>query len=146
MDIRPNPGLAFAMRDPRTASVRRLTALIQVAALMLSLGLQFGVSLCPPGMDMGMDMDMSIVVEGGDDTGHHDDGSACPFAGSPNEDGRTTCPFAVGGVGPCGTTVPAPSAMIASVALAGSSQLFTIARVSGHKDVIPKLQLPPPRA
>ena len=138
------------MREPHLTPVHRLTASIQLAALVLSLGLQFGVSLCPPGMDRGMDMDMPMVAEAGgvpsDDSAHHNNGSACPFAGSPTQDGGTTCPFALDGIGPCGTTVPAPSAVIASITPARVGQFITLARVSGHTDVPPHVHLPPPRA
>ena len=50
------------MSNPRLRAARRLKAMPLLTALMLSVGLAFQASLCPPGMDMGSEMEMTMGV------------------------------------------------------------------------------------
>ena len=141
------------MRHSRSTAVRRLKALPQIAALLLSLGLGFQASLCPPGMDMGMDMDEEMSMPAGvlslatvDPAVRHQAGLHCVFAASYNEDGQTTCPFALNGTGPCGTTVPAAAVLVWMPPQVLASQLSLVSNPSGHTDPYTQVTLPPPRA
>lgn len=137
------------MIGSRFTVVRRSMALPQLAALLLSLGLGFQASLCPPGMDMGMEMSMpggDVSGTTGDQSMGHRAGLHCVFDGSTNEDGRATCPFAVGGIGPCGTTVPAAGVLVATPAPVLSSGFSLVSDPSGHTDPLTQVLLPPPRA
>lgn len=129
--------------------VRRTVAWPQLVALLLSLGLGFQVSVCPPGMDTGMEMPMPMdagsPVALGQSPGDAS-GMECPFSGLLDEDGRASCPLAVGGIGPCGTNAPVPSE---SVTVVSSLSLRVFAHTSvpsGHEDFSLAIQLPPPRA
>lgn len=116
-------------------------AMAQLLALLLSLGLSFEVSACPPGMDTGMEMPMPAAGE------HHvRDGMDCPFGGAMDEDGRANCPLAVGGIGTCGTNAPTPGhfveAALPEAFAAPPLVSATVARLDYSADV----QLPPPRS
>jgi hypothetical protein len=134
------------------AIVRRSVALPQVLALVLSLGLGVRSSLCPPGMDMGMEMDMNMSMPAGgssdmadDSAMGHEAGRHCGSAGSVDDDGRTTCPFALGGIGPCGTTVPAPGLAMVGPTPVFSEGFASVTEPSGHIDPSAQVNLPPPR-
>ena len=132
-----------------TARVRHLFALPQLAALLLSLGLELEVSLCPPGMHMGMEMPMSADARFPETVQHgpgEDRGMDCPFDGSLDDERRATCPLAVGGIGPCGTSAPAPGGLVAAPRQIPLSELAYVSGTSGHADFSESVQLPPPRA
>ena len=123
---------------PFTRSTRGLMALLQLAALAVSLGVGVVVSQCPPGMDMGMDMSTAI------DAAPHGPGN-CPFGGSMNEEGDMSCPLAIGGIGPCGTGAVASSDPVMSLALAPPARFVEVSRETGHSDGFRAIHLPPPR-
>jgi hypothetical protein len=131
------------------ARVRRVVALPQLTALLLSLGLGFEVSACPPGMDMGMEMPMPMdaasrtTLENGPG---EDRAMDCPFGGSLDAQGRTTCPLAVGGIGPCGTSAPAPAELVTVGPPLLPSVFTDVSTTSAHADFSVTIQLPPPRA
>ncbi len=131
------------------ACVRRLVALPQLTALLLSLGLGFEVSVCPPGMDMGMEMPMPMdaasrtALEQGPG---EDQGMDCPFSGSLDDEGRASCPLAVGGVGPCGTSAPAPTELATAPREIPLSVFAYVSATSAYADFFKTVQLPPPRA
>lgn len=122
------------MRLP--APTRTLMALPQLAALLISLAVGYEVSLCPPEMDMGMDM--SVASEAGD-AGHMD----CPFGGSMNEEGDMSCPLAVGG--PCGTSVGLANTHTASLPIDLAASVAELPRDSGRSEWFRPILLPPPR-
>jgi hypothetical protein len=129
-------------------AARRLSALPQIAAWLLSLGFGFEVSACPPGMDMGMDMPMSLQVAPamGDDHGGMGSGMDCPFGGSMDDEGRAGCPFAVGGIGPCGTSTTAPAALATDIRSMPLAVFGYVSAVSEHTDFFESVRHPPPRA
>jgi hypothetical protein len=132
-----------------TSSARRLIALPQLAAWLITLGLGFEVSACPPGMDTGMDMPMSVTMEDhGSMEGHPHPGSGmdCPFSGSMDDSGQGHCPLAVGGVGVCvGASASSPSVSVAVLPAAsvGTPSPSFVAR--WLPDYATEIQLPPPR-
>jgi hypothetical protein len=70
----------------------------------------------------------------------------CPFGGSTDDEGDTSCPLAVGGTGPCGTSVAAAQDQAVILSL---SPLARVVHVSGdmlHPDGFRAINLPPPRA
>ena len=135
---------------PRSRARRRLLALPLVVGLALSWAVEVGASLCTSATAMADDADMRMpmhtaaadVMEGGlEHQGEHGN-PACP----PVDDADTPlCPFAVGGTGPCGTTVPAPgvATLIPQIALERSFRVDE--RVSAAADRSPSIPLPPPR-
>jgi hypothetical protein len=132
-----------------TCSARRLIALPQLAAWLITLGLGFEVSACPPGMDTGMDMPMSVTMEDRESVeGHPHPGSGmdCPFSGSMDDSGQGHCPLAVGGIGVCvgaGASTPGVSVAVIPAASVGElSQVFVARWRPSHA---PEIQLPPPR-
>ncbi len=128
--------------------VRRLMALPQLAALTLSFGLAFEASLCPPGMDTGMEMSMPMgagLSTGSDRFAGQQADLHCVFSASTDQDGRTTCPFAVGGVGPCGTTMPTPGVGLAVPSPIIVSGMRLVSNPHTHTDPFTPIQLPPPR-
>ncbi len=128
---------------------RRVVALPQLTALLLSLGLGFELSACPPGMDMGMEMPMPINAASRATLEHgpgEDRAMDCPFGGSLDAQGRTTCPLAVGGIGPCGTSAPAPAELVTAGPPLLPSVFTYVSTISGHADFSQTIQLPPPRA
>ena len=146
-------GVDTSMMHSRRTAIHRLKVLPQIAALLLSVGLGFQASLCPPGMDMGMDMDKEMSMPAGalspatvDSAVGHQAGLHCVFAASNNEDGQATCPFALNGSGPCGTTVSASAAVICMPLRVASSQFSLVSNPSGHTDPFRQVNLPPPRA
>ena len=131
------------------ARVRRVIALPQLTALLLSLGLGFELSACPPGMDMGMEMSMSMDAASRTTLEHgpgEDRAMDCPFGGSLDAQGRTTCPLAVGGIGPCGTSASAPAELVTAGRPLPLSVFTYVSATSGHADFSKTIQLPPPRA
>lgn len=124
------------MQPPRLT--RGLMALPQLAALALSLGIGLEVSLCPPGMDMGMSMDMSAqeTTQGPMD---------CPFAATDGEHGMS-CALAVGGIGPCGTSAAAPTTPTIMPTVFPAKHFVETSVLTGHADVPRTIKLPPPRA
>lgn len=130
--------------------VRRRTALLLLGAWLLVLGLGFEVSACPPGMDTGMEM--AMPTDGGgqaSEDGHAPTtgGMECPFGGVMDDEGRTSCPLAVGGIGVCagaGATSPSEAASFASLNWADEAPLVVLA-ASGPSPTT-EIQLPPPRA
>jgi hypothetical protein len=127
------PTMIFTLRT------RRLLGLLQLAGVLVSLGVGLQVSRCPPGMDSGMDMPMTADAG---DAGHQE----CPFMGSPNEQGDMSCPLAVGGIGPCGTSSVAPARQIVDQFLGAPSMFIETPRDSGRSDGFRAIHLPPPRA
>ena len=111
-------------------------ALPQLAALALSLGIGLEVSLCPPGMDMGMDMAAQETTHGPMD---------CPFASTGGEHGMS-CALAVGGIGPCGTSAAAPPTPTVMPTVFPAQNLVETSVLTGHTDVPRTIKLPPPRA
>lgn len=113
-------------------------ALPQLAALLLSLAVGYEVSLCPPGMDMGMDM--SVAAEAGG-AGHMD----CPFGGSMTEEGDMSCPLAPGGAGPCGTSVGVANTHTATLPIDVAARVAQLPCDSGRSEWFRPILLPPPR-
>ncbi len=113
-------------------------ALLQLAALAVSLGVGVVVSQCPPGMDMGMDMSLAT------DAAPHGPGD-CHFAGSMNDEGDTSCPLAVGGIGPCGTSAVASSDPVMSLAITPPARFAEVSHETGYSDGFRAIHLPPPR-
>lgn len=124
------------MRLP--ALTRSLMALPQLAALPLSLAVGHEVALCPPGMDMGMEM--SVASEAGG-PGHMD----CPFSGSLDEEGDMSCPLAVGGAGPCGTSVGVANTHSTTLPIDLAVRVAALPRDSGRYEWFRPILLPPPR-
>ena len=138
-----------------TRTIRRLKAAPQLAALGLSLAVGFQASLCPPGMDMGMEMsagmDMAgpaadLPMPGAARAQRHAAGLHCVFGSSMDGDGRPTCPFAVGGIGPCGTTPPIPGVMTTPPTLAVLHKVQGERGSLRHVDPFRQVHHPPPRA
>jgi len=124
-----------------------MKAMLLLSSLFVSLGLGYEVSLCPPGMDMGTDMATGGSMGAGSaQPASPVDGSHCRFSGSTNDDGRSACPLAVGGIGPCGTTVPAPALSFEASSRVFSSGLALVSDPPGHEDAATRVPLPPPRA
>ena len=126
---------------------RRLLALPLLVALVSSWALEVGASLCTAtsgaGADMRMAMDMaSSAAE--EAPPHHGSGehAGCPPEGEPD---RASCPFAIGGVGPCGATSSAPAAAASWIpdAPGRASRLVDVA--SGLVERADPIPLPPPR-
>lgn len=113
-------------------------ALLQLATLGVSLGVGVMVSQCPPGMDMGMDMSMVT------DAAPHGPGD-CPFGGSMNEEGDMSCFLAVGGIGPCGTSVVASGDPVMSLVLTPPASFADVSRDTVQSDGFRTIHLPPPR-
>ncbi len=133
------------------ARVRRIVALPQFTALLLSLGLAIEVSVCPPGMDMGMEMPMPMPMDARSRTAlergpGEDQGMDCLFSGSLDDEGRASCPLAVGGIGPCGTSALAPTELVTAGRPLPLSVFTYVSATSGHADFSETVQLPPPRA
>ncbi len=131
------------------ARVRRVVALPQLTALLLSLGLGFELSACPPGMDMGMEMPMPMDASSQttlDQGPGEESGMDCPFSGSLDDKGRASCPLAVGGIGPCGTGAPVPTEQVTAGRPLPLSVFTYVSATSGHADFSETIQLPPPRA
>jgi hypothetical protein len=127
--------------------VHRLLALPQLTALLLSLGLAFEVSVCPLGMDMGMEMPPAMDATGQTGIGPGaGSGMDCPFMGSLDDEGQQGCPLAVGGIGPCGTSAPAPTELVTAPRSSPLSAVAYVSATSGHADFSETIQLPPPRA
>jgi hypothetical protein len=112
--------------------------------------LELGVSMCASTTALDMDMRMVMPVSSPADLHDADTpGEApasrhadCPPVG---DDEAPRCPFAVGGVGPCGTAVPAPSMgarfTIDTAELA--LELGDVARDASERAL--PIPLPPPR-
>lgn len=134
--------------SPRSWASRRWLALPLLTGLSLSWALGARASLCAPGMDTGMEMSMPTEPSGGgqDTRAAHDRGTHCMTAPSNNEDNQTTCPFAINGTGPCGTTVPAPAVLVRTVPQALPSQFSLVSYPTRHPDPFTQVHLPPPRA
>jgi len=145
------------MTPLRSRAARRATGAGLFATWMLALSLGFGVSLCPPGMDMGSDMAMGGMMnmrmdmaEGPGMTSIDPSrtptpsGPQCPFAG--DEDGGHGCPFALDGVGPCGTTASAPAGVVVGAIQAPSTLEALVRALTVYSDIPTAVQLPPPRA
>ncbi len=131
------------------ARVRRVVALPQLTALLLSLGLGFELSACPPGMDKGMERPMPMDAASRtalEQRPGEDQGMDCPFSGSLDDEGRASCPLAVGGIGPCGTGEPAPAELVTAGPPLLPSVFTYVSTTSGHADFSETIQLPPPRA
>ncbi len=117
--------------SPRT---RRLTGLLQLVGLLVSMGVGLQVSQCPPGMDM------PISADGG-----HSGPLDCPFSGSADEQGDMSCPLAVGGLGPCGTSAVARTEHALTLSLGVPQALPELAGDSARLDGFRAIHLPPPR-
>jgi hypothetical protein len=142
-------------RTLSSTTLRRFGAPVLLLALVFSFGAALEVSLCPPGMEMGMDMGMDMARAPGvavhdpgsqDPRSQHADGMHCVFPATVTQDGAPSCPLAVGGVGPCGVTAPAPAAgaLFSGQTLAAHSFLpDALGQISDQSTVVP---LPPPRS
>jgi hypothetical protein len=108
-------------------------AMAQVLALSLSLGLTFEVSACPPGMDTGMEMPLP------------DSAMDCPFGGSMDDEGGSSCPLAVGGIGTCGTNAPTPAASSATAHLRALGAAPFVGTAASRVEYSADIHLPPPR-
>ena len=130
------------MNDLRLHAVRRLRSVFLLTALLLSVGLGVQSSLCPPGMDMGSEMEMGM----GDGPAGEPAGPHCPFGASTDGDGGATCPFAVGGVGPCGTAAPVPAIAALTTPSAFVVEIPRVAGAPAPLELFQRVHSPPPRA
>ena len=88
-----------------------------------------------------MGMDMPVASEGGDG-GHMD----CPFGGTMNEEGDMSCPLAVGGVGPCGTSAGVANTHSMTLPVDIAARVAELPRDSVRPEWFRTILLPPPRA
>jgi len=138
--LQPTTCYHYLMQPPRL--MRGLMALPQLAALALSFGISFEVSLCPPGMDMDMGTPMEMEAAAQEPT--HGPGD-CPFASAGGEHDMS-CALAVGGIGPCGTSAAAPPTPTIAPTVFPAEYFVETAVPTGHVDVPRAIKLRPPRA
>ena len=120
--------------DPQLpVNARRLHASVLLLALLIAQGAGFEASLCPPGMETGMDMGRASSTH-------------CTVSTGVDDSGRTTCPFAVAGIGHCGTGAPVPTAATAVSIPLRASRAQPIEAPVGRPDHSISTPVPPPRA
>ena len=132
----------------RSWASRRWLSLPLVIALSLSWALGVQASLCAPGMDSGMEMSRRAEITGGTQDAHaaHARADHCTSILSDSEESQTTCPFAINGVGPCGTTAPAPARRVVSLPESTSELAAIVSEPTAHTNPFALIQVPPPRA
>lgn len=129
-----------AHRSSRSLERRRYAVLL-LGLLVMSIVTNFEASLCMPGMAMGDDAPMgSMVMEDAASGGAH-----CGTLVGTSDDGTPLCPFAVGGVGPCGTAPPVPvQATYLTVVGSESTAQPTLGPTQISRGVF-RVPTPPPR-